>query len=434
MMRVALLVFGILVSLSLTVVLAQDPGSPPGDPRTLPGEMPSTPVSKPGSGSEIPLARFEPLSAFPPQTQTAIRGVLLGSQWLTRMNQPQGRFLFGYDPALRQPLVGEHDLKQARGALALAQAAKFCGDEKQAALAGQSILALLAATKLDANDPNSRVPVHSSLNCNRVGFAALLILAIHELPTTDGKLLVEADRLGEFLRKQCRADGSVHYTDGPSDDPTQIDPTGVNEYPGLVLQAIIVSNRSKPATWKTDLVKRGLEYYRSYFKTKPHPLLAASLTPAFAELYLQTKLPEAATAVFEMNDWLCALQIAPTDPRVPQWAGGFRSVVNGQQTDTPPGPETGCYLQSLGCACQLTRLKPDLDRFTKYQAAALNTVQFLCGLQYLESNTRHFENSFRVNMLIGGFYLSPVDGRLRVDATGSAITGLLKFLDSGAEK
>jgi hypothetical protein len=433
-MRLAWLILGIFSCFSFPWLLAQGPGSAPLPPRSLPGEMSSTPVSQPGNTPEIPLARFEPLTAYPVQTQNAVRGVLLGAQWLTRMNQPQGRFLFGYDPALRQPLLGDHDLKQARAALALMQAAKFSGDEKQTALAGQCILTLLAGTRIDPADPNSRIPIHSSLTCNRVGFAALLVLAIHELPAVDGKLLAEADRLCEFLKKSCRVDGSVHYTDDPADDPLQIDPAGINEYPGLALQALMVSNRAKPAAWKTEAVKKGLEYYRSQFKKKPHPLLAASITPAYAELYLQTKLPEAATAAFELNDWLCALQIPATDPRIPQWAGGFRTVANGQQTDAPPGPETGCYLQSLSYACQLSRMKPDLDRFAKYQMVASHTVQFLCGLQYLESNTRHFENSFRVNMLIGGFHLSPVDGNLRVDATGCAVTGLLQFLSSGAEK
>lgn len=435
-MRRVLVVVAILLAVSLTVVVAQPPTQPmpPTVPRPLPNDMSSSPVSPPTAVSDTPLARFEPLTAFPVPTQNAVRAVLLGGQWMVRMNQSQGRFLFGYNPALRQPLLGDHDLKQARGALALAQVAKFSGDDKQVTLAAQAILTLLASTKIDPGDPNARVPIHSSLTCNRIGFAAVLALAIYELPTADAKLVAEAERLCEFLRKQCRADGSIHYADSPSDVPTQIDPAGVNEYPGTALHAIIVSNRHKPATWKTEVVKKGIEFYRAYFKSHPHPLLAATLTPACAELYLQTKQGEGATVVFELNDWLCGLQIPATDPRRPQWAGGFRAVVNGHQADLPPGPETGLYIQSLGYACQLARTVPDLERFNRYQSAVVNATHFLCGLQYLEANTRHFENSFRANMLIGGFYLSPTDGNLRIDSTGTAITGLIRFLGSGAEK
>jgi hypothetical protein len=417
----------------VVVVPQADPKQP-----TPPRPAPTVPADPPGAGapagSDTPLARFEPLAAFPHATQNAVRGVLLGANWMTRTNQAQGRFLFGYNPALRQPLMGDHDLKQARAALALAQAAKFSGDEKYAAVASQAILTLLAATKPDPADPNCRVPVHSSLTCNRVGFAALVVLAIYELPAADAKLVAEAEKLCEFLRKQCRPDGSVHYTDGPTDVPTQLDPEGANEYPGTALHAIAVGNRVRPAAWKAEVATKGVQHYRAKFKANPHPLLAATLTPACAELYLQTKAPDAAAAVFEMNDWLCGMQIAANDQRTPQWAGGFRSVVNGQLADAPPGPETGLYVQSLACACHLTRQAPDLERYAKYRAAVSDAAQYLCTLQYLEANTRHFENTFRANMLIGAFHLSPADGNMRIDATATAITGLLRFLSSGAEK
>jgi hypothetical protein len=342
--------------------------------------------------------------------------------------------MFGFVPALGQVLPGDHDLKQARGALGLAQAAKFTGDEKEAAMASQTVLSLLAATKLDPADPNCRVPVHSSMLCNRVGFAATVALAIYELPAADAKLLAEAERLCEFLHRQCRPNGSVQYTDNATDDSTKVDPDGVNEYPGMALHAIMAGNRVKPAAWKTEAVKKGLEHYRAAFRANPQPLMAATLTPAFAELYIQMKNSEAAATVYEMNDWLCGLQISGNDPRTPQWAGAFRAVVDGRQTAVPPGPETGLYVQSLAFACVLTSMTPDLDRNMKYKTVLIDAVQFLTGMQYVEANTRHFETSYRANMLIGGFHLSPTDGNLRIDATGTAVTGLVRFLSSGAEK
>ena len=120
-------------------------------------------------------------------------------------------------------MLGDNDLKCPR---VVARASTVRRDEKRASVASQAVLTLLAATKIDPADPNCRVPVHSSFNCNRVGFAALVAVAIYELPGADGKLLAEAERLCVFLQKQCRTDGSVHYTDGPTDVPTQIDPAG----------------------------------------------------------------------------------------------------------------------------------------------------------------------------------------------------------------
>jgi len=418
---------------------AVNPPQPPGDPvlprppQPLPMAVAPTPTP-PVAASDIPLSKFEPLASFPTVTQFAVRGVLLGSTWMAKMHQSHGRFLYGYNPALRQPISGEHDLKQAQSALALAQAAKFSGDQKHAAIASQAILTLLASTKLSPSDPNCRVPVQASVVCNRVAFTAILALAIYELPNADPKLIDDAERLCGFLRTQLRTDGSVHYTDGPTDVPTQTDPAGVNEYPGYALQALAVSNRVRPAEWKKDAVKRGVGYYHTLFRTKPHPMLAATLTPCAFEYYLQTKLNDAATAVYEMNDWLCTLQIVLTDPQTPQWAGGFRSVEKGQAKAPPTTAETGLYVQSLACADQLTRLTGDLTRERKYRPALLGAVEFLCGLQFIEANTRHFDNIFRANMLIGAFHLSPNDGNLQTDATACAIVGLLRYLWSGAER
>lgn len=443
MPRRIVLALSILAAIGLTVAaMPQPPAAPPADPappRPLPGvaATPVTPQPQPQparQAAEIPLNQFEPLSAYPHQTQTAVRSVLLAGNWMTRMNQSQGRFMYGYDPALRQALPGDHDLRQARGALGLAQAARFTGDEKQTAIASQAVLTLLAATRPDPADANCRVPVHASVMCNRVGFAATVALAIYELPAADARLLAEAEKLCEFLRRQCRPDGSVQYIDNPADDATKIDPEGMNEYPGLALQAIATSNRVKPVAWKADVVKKGAEHYRAAFRASPHPLLAATLVPALAELYVQTKLPEAAAGVYELTDWLCGMQIAGNDPRVPQWAGAFRGVAGGRVSDAAPGPETGLSVQCLACACVVTRLTPDLDRHARYKTAVMDAVQFLTGLQYGEGNTRHFETTFRANMLIGGFHVSPLDGDLRIDATGTAVTGLVRFLGSGAEK
>src|SRR4029079_162174 len=164
-------------------------------------------------------------------------------------------------------------------------------------------------------------------------------------------------------------------------------------------------------------VNRGLMFYRAKFKAQPHPLLAATLTPAATELYRQTQSNEAAALVFELNDWLCGLQISAGDTRAPQWAGGFRSLKNGHPSDDPPGPEVGYFLESLACAYEINRHVPDLTRNSRYKAALLDATQFLCGLQYVEANTRHFENIFRANTLIGGFHLSPLDGNLHIDST-----------------
>src|SRR6266567_2579307 len=107
-MRRILLFIGLLILLfTVAIGVAQPPATAPIPP--TPPVIPAvgtTPMVAGNPAAETPLAQFEPLNAFPQSTQTAVRSVIFGSNWLTRMNQPQGRFQYGYRPALRQPMEG----------------------------------------------------------------------------------------------------------------------------------------------------------------------------------------------------------------------------------------------------------------------------------------------------------------------------------------
>ena len=58
-----------------------------------------------------------------------------GGDWLCRANQADGRFIHGCLPALKAPLEGDHYLRQAGAAFALARVARFLGQERYAAVA-----------------------------------------------------------------------------------------------------------------------------------------------------------------------------------------------------------------------------------------------------------------------------------------------------------
>ncbi|MBX9579508.1 MAG: hypothetical protein K2X87_04300 [Gemmataceae bacterium] len=394
------------VLLSLAAVgAAQPPVVPAG------GAAPAPQARMPADG---PLAGFEPLAAFPPPTQSAVRSVLLGGGWLARVNQAHGRFQYGYNPALRQPLDGDDDGMQARAALALARAARFAGDERQAVVAAQAVLALLALTKASP-DGAVRTP-HTRAAGGPTDFAATLALAVYELPRADERLLAEAERLCGYLRAGT-------------------DPGWPAESAGVAVQAVAASHRARPEAWKAEAMAKAVAHYPAVFKRSPTPQLAAALIPACAEVAGQTRSADAAAAAFEMTDWLLGLQYAATDPRYPLRAGGFKGFANGQPVDAPPtAADTGLDLQAVAAAYQLNRQAADLGRAARYRQAAQDAAQFLTGLQYAEANTRHFENGFRAGVLIGGFYLSPADGNLRIDATAAAVSGLTRFLSCGAER
>ena len=254
-MRQMLLVGVVLASAGVAVAaMVQQSRTPPAATPTAPprplANVPSSPA--PTKARETPLANFEPLAAFPQHTQIALRAELLGAKWMTRMNQPQGRFLYRLqprpataDPGRPRPEAGSRCAGAGPGREVLRR--------RETGRHGEPGDPGLARGHEDrpGRSESAACRCHSSPVCNRVGFAAVLALAIYELPAADAKLVAEAERLCDFLHKQCRGDGSVNYTEGPSDDPGKTRPGGNERVSGRWrCTRSMARNRIQPAAWK----------------------------------------------------------------------------------------------------------------------------------------------------------------------------------------
>src|SRR5262245_37696799 len=250
------------------VARAQSPAAAPGD---------IVPVSA-NAPAAVDLAKL------PPLTRQAQLGARRGAEWLHRVNLPSGRFVHGWLPDLNVPLEGDHYLRQAHAAFALARAARFTGDERYTSRARQAVLSLLAETAAEpADKPNVRYTRPPSMVANRLASAGLLLLAIHELPSPAADLLDQGEQLANFIRQQQKADGSLRLDDQPADDPDAA------VHPGVALRGLVASNRARPAAWKVEAARKALAFYRSAWKADPSPAAAAELAMAFAEAFVQTK-------------------------------------------------------------------------------------------------------------------------------------------------
>jgi len=132
------------------------------------------------------------------------------------------------------PLEGDHYLRQAGAAFALARLATFLGDERSIAVARQALLTLLLDTVLDPTMQTSgtRPP---SVVVNRLGAAALLVMAINELP--DPARIFAA--IGATLRLPTQAAGSRRLlTCADAGMQSEVDPEAINFYPGETLYAL----------------------------------------------------------------------------------------------------------------------------------------------------------------------------------------------------
>jgi hypothetical protein len=348
-----------------------------------------------------------------------------GADWLCRTNQADGRFMHGYLPALKAPLEGDHYLRQAGAAFALARVAHFLDQKRYAAVARQAILTLLLETTTDPQEPHVRHTTLPPLLINRLGAAGMLVLAINQLPSPGDDLLEQSEQLCAFIRKQQRIDGALCYADPAAQ--AEIDPEGINYYPGEALYGLMCSQQYRPAAWKTEVVRKALPYYRSWWRAHKTMTLVPWQTAAYAEAYLLTKEQAFAEFVCEMNDWVCGLQYTQLDPHHPLWIGGFRETTGGNSISSAPQVTSACYAEGLAEACRMARQAGDRNRNQQYREALERALQFLTTLQYTEANTQHFADWYRP-VLVGAFHASHQDGNLRIDYTQHAVSALVQYL------
>src|SRR5262249_19797344 len=136
--QLVVLVLGAIGSAALlSRTQGQSPPAPP-PPRQLPADLAPAgfvPPAADAPASKALTQRGRAVSQFRPRARGLSRGGRRGSEWLSRLHQPPGRFVPGWLPALNQPAEGDHFLRQAGAALALARAARFFKDERYTARA-----------------------------------------------------------------------------------------------------------------------------------------------------------------------------------------------------------------------------------------------------------------------------------------------------------
>jgi hypothetical protein len=326
-------------------------------------------------------------------------------------------------------MEGDHYLRQAGAALALARAARFTGDERLAVRAAQALLVLLEETVVE-RETQVRYTALSAAVVNRLAAAGLLILAVNELPAPREDLLEQSEQLCNFLRRQQQGDGSLCSTDLPHDavrQTVQPAPDDAGVPPGMALYGLASSCRHRPAAWKLDVLRKAAAYYRPWWRQRKDPAMVPWHTAACSEAYRLTGEKGFADFVFEMNDWLCDLQYDQLDPRHPLWYGGYQGWANGKPVEVEPTIATASYAEGLVEACRVARDTADVKRHTRYTESVASSLQFVTRLQFTTANTRHFADWYR-DQLLGAFYASHQDGNPRLDYTQHAVSALVQYL------
>jgi hypothetical protein len=368
------------------------------------------------------------LAKMTPLQRAAFGGTKSGLAWLMRVNKPDGRFVPGFEPALRAPLEADSYLHQTGAAWALAQGASFFKDERAAMLAKQALLTLLVETTTDSKT-HARCTVAPDGLLNRLASGGMLAVAIFAAPAPAADLVQQADQLVHYLRLEQQADGSFTL---PADDP-RVHAETLQHATGWALHALARSHAVRPEPWKLEAIRKGAAHYHAWWRQhKSLPMIPAH-TAAYADAFAATKEKLFADAVFEMNDWLCDLQYVARDPRRPHWLGGFQTWTDGKAAASSPDIRSADAARSLAHAYRVAKEAGAASRAARYKSALEGAVQFLGTLQYTEANTQHFTQWYRQNLLLGGFFVSHQSGTLRLEATAQAVAALVPYLQHAVE-
>jgi hypothetical protein len=385
----------------------------------------------PAKHAEPAPARTRDLTKLTPPQRQFYLAAHRGMDWLRLTNKQDGKFVYGFLPALRTPMEGDSYLAQAGAACALARASRFFHDDPAAAIARQALLTLLLETATDPKDPTARHTAAPPHLVNRLAAHGQLVLAVHDLPRPGTDLLDQADQLCQYLRAQQHPDGALWVAEAGEDAKSACRDAAVLSS-GLALHGVILSHRLRPAPWKPDMLRKALACYQGCWKQQKGVPLAVGHTPAYAEAYLLTKDRAFADQVFAMNDWLCTLQYRPGEAARPHWAGGFQPWLDGKAIAAPPDIGSAEAAESLAEACRVARAAGDVTRLRHYEQALESSLLFLLTLQYNEAKTQHYVEGFRP-ALLGAFHASHQDGNLRLDYTQHALAALVGHLEQVME-
>jgi hypothetical protein len=402
--------------------------TPPSEKKVLPGTLirpAEAPAAKPRDGSKMP-------ETAQPIFFSAHRAM----EWLKRTLKRDGRFVYGFQPALCVQLDGDNFASQAGATFALARAARYYRDEGGTVKARQALLTLKMETMLDPEDKTKSIRYTAAppSAVNRLSSHGLLVSAVHELdrPEKCTDLLEMADGLCNYLRQQQRPDGSLFMSAGSGLVKSGTDEVDA-EHAGWALQGVVRSQKHRPAAWKLELVRKARAFYHTQWQGSKNIATVCSHTPAYAQAYVLTNDSAFAQTVFAMNDWLVGLQY-PDDFESARkhWGGGFQRCHDGKPEPVAPDISSALPAESLADACRVAKLAGDLPRLQRYERALIQNVHFLMSLQYTTAKTQHFVDPFRPSIM-GAFHASHQDGNLRIDYTQHALCAMVQYLDAVIE-
>lgn len=376
-------------------------------------------VRLPGEGPALALergSRYVPLAAV--TREGVSRFVSLASAWLRANVHADGRLTYAYWPSAARESDANNMIRQWMATVALGEAADHARDAGLRELRDRNLDYNLRAFfcregLLGLIEYRGKV---------KLGALAMAAIALRR-QAADG---AEELALYRTIERLWQADGAFRTFYRPAERNDN-----QNFYPGEALLYLVERYLAREDPALLGRLMQSFRHYRRWHldPQRRNPAFVPWHTQAWYLLWTRTGDRELAEFVFEMNDWLLALQQWPRGRRHRDTRGRFHDPAR-PHLGPPHASSTAVYLEGLSEAFALARASGDETRQRSYRRAILRGMRSLMQLQFVDSVDMYYVPAVRRPRVRGGLRTTVYDNRIRCDNVQHALMAALKVLRS----
>ena len=370
------------------------------------------------AASVVRLERGNVLVPASQLTAGSVRGLADGmATWLTTQLGDDGRMVYEYWPSRGEESDSNNMIRQWMATLALTRVADVRSEVGLYDRVADNIDYNLDLSYTEVGglghiaDPDGDV---------KLGAIALAALAISRHPDRD-RWATEEAALRSSVDELWNEDGSFTsflVPEGRNDNQ--------NFYPGEALLLWAATLEENPDDSLLARFMKSFEYYRQWHREQRNPAFIPWHTMAYEKVWRITDNEDLREFIFEMNDWLLALQQWDEAP-TPDVAGRFYDPDH-PEYGPPHASSDGVYLEGLIAAYRVAEESGDVERSERYRVAIARTLRHLMQLQFADEIDMYYVS--RRERVEGGLRTTEYDNRIRVDNVQHGLLGVLDVLET----
>ncbi|MEM9504599.1 MAG: hypothetical protein AAGA01_11655, partial [Cyanobacteria bacterium P01_E01_bin.43] len=341
-------------------------------------------------------------------------------EWLLRQVQADGRLIYKYFPSRGTESDRNNLIRQFMATLAMVRYTRQTGRPDQQVLATHNLTYNLAQFYRTEGDLGF-VAYNGKVKLGAISFAALAILEHADLTAVS----VHRSPFAAHFAGLCRTIEHLWQPDGSF--RTFLQPRDRNDnqnfYPGEALLFWAALYTRTPDPQLLERCRQSIAYYRTWHQQHRNPSFVPWHTQAYAELYQATGDRDLLNLIFDMNDWLLAMQ---------QWDSARYDDLRGRfyhpdhpEYGPPHASSTGVYLEGLVDAYQLAVQTDDRDRAQRYQQVIWRGLRSIRQLQFYEAAEMYYVS--QRSPVYGAVRTTVYNNVIRVDNVQHCLMALLKL-------